>query len=105
MITYAKSVEEYNQLVEGKTVVVDFFATWCGPCKMLSPVIEQIDREHLVNCDFVKVDVDELSQLAAKYGINSIPTIIIFKDGEPKDMLLGYRGLPQLVDAIKKVIE
>ena len=105
MITHVNSVQEYNELVEGKTVVVDFFATWCGPCKMLSPVIEQIDKEGLVNCDFVKVDVDDLGELAMKYGINSIPTLIIFKDGQIKETLLGYRPLNQLVETIKKNIE
>lgn len=105
MITHVNSVSEYNELVEGKTIVVDFFATWCGPCRMLSPVIEQIDKEGLVKCDFVKVDVDDLGELAMKYGINSIPTLIIFKDGQIKETLLGYRPLNQLVDAINKNIE
>ena len=104
MITHVNSVEEFNQLVEGKTVVVDFFATWCGPCKMLSPVIDAIDKEKLVKCDFVKVDVDEVSELAAKYGIQAIPTLLIFKDGEVKNVLRGYMGKPQLVDAINKSI-
>ena len=105
MIYHVESVKQYDELVNGKTVVVDFFANWCGPCKMLSPVIEQIDEEGLVKCDFIKVDVDELDELAMRYGINSIPTILIFKDGELKETLLGYRGAPQLVEAINKNIE
>ena len=105
MISHANSVREFNELVEGKTVVVDFFATWCGPCKMLSPVIEEIDREGLVKADWVKVDVDEVSELAIKYGIQAIPTLIIFKNGEAKDVLRGFMGKPQLVNAVNKVIE
>ena len=105
MISHVNSVQEYNNLVEGKTVVVDFFATWCGPCRMLSPVIEQIDKEGLVKCDFVKVDVDELGELAAKYNVSSIPTLLVFKDGVLKETMLGYRPLPELVNSINKNIE
>ena len=105
MIYHVENVQEFEELINKPGMVVDFFATWCGPCRMLSPVIEEIDKEGLVKCDFAKVDVDELGEAAARFGINSIPTLIIFKNGEPVQTLVGYRGKLQLVETINKVIE
>ena len=105
MIKHANNLQEFNELTQGQTVVVDFFATWCGPCRMLSPVIEDVDKENLLGIDFVKVDVDEVPEAAAKFGVSSIPTLIIFKEGKAVDQLLGYRPKAQLVEDIKKSIE
>ena len=63
-------------------VVVDFFATWCGPCRMMAPVIEELAEEYDGKVKIGKLDVDENSDIAARYGVMSIPTIILFKDGE-----------------------
>ncbi|CEN24452.1 thioredoxin [[Clostridium] sordellii] len=70
-------------------VVVDFFATWCGPCKMLAPVFESVSEE-LSNAKFVKVDIDESLELAQKFGISTVPTMMIFKDGKVVDKLVGF---------------
>ena len=70
-------------------VVVDFFATWCGPCKMLAPIFESVSQE-LDNAKFVKVDIDESLELAQKFGISTVPTMMIFKDGEVVDKLVGF---------------
>ncbi|KGJ49978.1 thioredoxin [Paraclostridium dentum] len=70
-------------------VVVDFFATWCGPCKMLAPVFESVSEE-LNNAKFVKVDIDESLELAQKFGISTVPTMMIFKDGKVVDKLVGF---------------
>ncbi|MGL5651003.1 MAG: thioredoxin [Paraclostridium sp.] len=70
-------------------VVVDFFATWCGPCKMLAPVFESVSAE-LNNAKFVKVDIDESLELAQKFGISTVPTMMIFKDGKVVDKLVGF---------------
>ena len=70
-------------------VVVDFFATWCGPCKMLAPVFESVSEE-LNNAKFVKVDIDESLELALKFGISTVPTMMIFKDGKVVDKLVGF---------------
>ncbi|MBR3266923.1 MAG: thioredoxin, partial [Bacilli bacterium] len=67
----------------------DFFATWCGPCKMLSPILEKVASEH-EDLTVLKVDVDEVGDVATKYGIRSIPTLILFEDGKAVDMKLGY---------------
>jgi thioredoxin 1 len=71
-------------------VVVDFFATWCGPCKMLAPVFEGISKEMGDKAKFFKLDVDEGGRIAQKYGIAAVPTMIIFKDGVPVENLAGF---------------
>ena len=70
-------------MAENKLVLVDFFATWCGPCKMVSPLLDAISEEYAGKAAVVKVDVDEEQELAEEFGISSIPTVILFKDGEP----------------------
>ncbi len=72
-------------------VLVDFWATWCGPCKMLGPVISQIADEYEGKVKVGKVNVDEEEELAAKYGIQSIPTVLLFKGGEVVDQSLGFK--------------
>ena len=78
------SVEE-NQGV----VVVDFFATWCGPCKMLAPVFEELSQE-MSEAKFFKVDVDQALDIARKFSITTVPTVIIFKDGQAVDKMIGF---------------
>lgn len=75
---------------EKKTLVVDFWATWCGPCRMLAPVMEKLSEEFEGQAEFVKIDVDENEDAAVKYGITSIPNIIIFKNGKPAANNLGF---------------
>lgn len=75
---------------EKKTLVVDFWATWCGPCRMLAPVFEAVSEKFADKAVFVKVDVDENEAAARKYGISSIPDIILFRDGKPAAANLGF---------------
>lgn len=82
-------------------VLVDFFATWCGPCKMMSPILEQLSNERL-DVKFAAVDVDDAEGLAIKYGISSIPCMIYFKNGEESDRVIGAvpkQKLEQVVSA------
>ena len=82
---------QFDTLIGGsKPVVCDFFATWCGPCKMLGPVIEQVAADHADKAVFVKVDVDECPDLAARYGIMSIPFVAVFKNGQMTAKTLGF---------------
>ena len=92
----------FNELVLGKdgVAVIDFFATWCGPCRMLAPVMDNVSNE-VKDVSFYKVDVDENPGLAAKYGISSIPCLILFKNGEAKSKILGYRPLNDIVSWIQ----
>ena len=81
--------QEFDNTIESGVVVVDFFATWCGPCKMLSPVIDELSGE-LENVNFVKVDIDQSMDLAQKFKIVSVPTLRVFKNGEEVDTLMGF---------------
>ena len=88
---------EFEELKKQPGVlVVDFFATWCGPCKMLSPVLEEVVEELAGKAAIVKVDVDESGELASSYGIMSVPTLIVFKDGEAVKMSAGFQPKEQL---------
>ena len=75
-----------------KTVLVDFWATWCGPCRMIAPIVEEIAQEYAESVKVGKVNVDEERELAINYRIESIPTIMIFKNGKMTDTVIGYRS-------------
>lgn len=89
MLKHIKDSAEFNNETAKGKVLVDFFATWCGPCKMLAPIVEKVASEH-EDITVLKIDVDEVPDVAAKYGIRSIPTLILFEDGKAVDMKLGY---------------
>ena len=84
-------------------VLVDMFATWCGPCKMMSPVIEELAEEYEGQVKVGKVDIDADSELAAQYGIMSVPTFLVFKDGQISDKIIGAVLKEILKEAIDKV--
>ena len=94
--------ENFNEVINTeKPVLIDFYADWCGPCKMLSPVVDEIAEE---NPQFVvgKVNVDEEEALAMEFGVMSIPTLVIFKDGNVAEKLVGVRPKNAIVDALEK---
>ena len=95
------NTEEFNELRKNGKVVVDFFADWCGPCKMLSPVLEEVGKEY-PDVSFVKVNVDENEELAAEFGIMSIPAVFMLKDGEVVNSFLGFNQERFLRDQLNK---
>jgi len=97
--------ERFKEVLKNEGVVlVDFFATWCPPCKMLSPILEDMSKE-ATNFAICKLDIDEAIDTANEYGVMSVPTMIIFKDGIEKDRLVGFRRKEQIMDAINSCIE
>lgn len=86
-----------------KPVLVDFFATWCGPCKMLSPILENVKDEVGEDVLMYKFDIDEDVDIAKNYGIMSVPTMIIFKNGEEVERLVGLRQKGQIVASLNNL--
>ena len=97
----AKSVTtasfQADVLSSGKPVLVDFWAEWCGPCRMVSPILDEISAEHGERLTIVKVNVDEEPQLAQQYGITSIPALQVFQNGEVVKSIVGAKPKPQLL--------
>ncbi|MFR8216571.1 MAG: thioredoxin [Oscillospiraceae bacterium] len=92
---------ENEVLNSDKPVLVDFWAQWCGPCRMLGPIIEEIANDYEGKVKVGKVNVDEQPNLASKYGIASIPTVIVFKNGKPEKTLVGLRSKNEIENMIK----
>ena len=99
MIITSQEFEE-KVLKSELPVLVDFFATWCGPCKMMSPIVEEIEKELEGKANVYKIDTDEATDLAMKYNIMSIPTFIVFKNGEVVQTAVGMRDKQELIDMI-----
>ena len=92
----------FDEAVRGeKPVLVDFWATWCGPCRMLAPVIEEIANEYAGKVKVGKVNVDDERELALEYGVSSIPTVMVFQNGEVKQTSVGYRPKEEIEQLLK----
>ncbi|KAB2338768.1 thioredoxin [Cytobacillus depressus] len=94
--------QSFTSDVESGVVLVDFWAPWCGPCKMIAPVLEDLDTEIGDKVKIVKVDVDENQETAGKYGVMSIPTLFVFKDGEVVDKVVGFQPKEALAELLNK---
>ena len=96
--------ENFEDIVgKNSVVLIDFFATWCGPCKMLSPVLEQVNEEIGSEVKITKLDIDNSMDLAKKFGVMSVPTMILFKDGKEVERIVGLRQKTQIIDAINNI--
>lgn len=95
------SDQSFKSEVESSgTVLVDFWAPWCGPCKMIAPVLEDLDKDIGSQLKIAKLNVDDNPESASRFGVMSIPTLIVFKDGQPVDKVVGF----QPKDALKSVV-
>ncbi|MEW9267007.1 thioredoxin [Kineococcus endophyticus] len=102
MSTQALTLETHDETVKDGIVLIDFWADWCGPCKQFAPVFEQASEQH-DDITFTKVDTEEQQQLAARYGITSIPTLVAYRDGIPVFGQPGALPGPALEDLIQQV--
>ena len=98
---------DFEQMVlQAKTpVLVDFWAEWCGPCRMVAPIVEELAEEYKGRVSFAKLDVDQNPKTASQYGIMSIPSLIIFKNGAPASNLVGFRPKADLKRNLDAVLE
>jgi thioredoxin 1 len=100
------STENFEKEVEKSEmpVLVDFWAPWCGPCRMITPIIEELSKEFGTQVRFAKCNVDDENAIAGKFKIMSIPTMILFKEGHPADKIIGARSKSELEEFINKYI-
>ncbi len=101
IITVDQDSFQKTVLESQKPVLVDFWAPWCGPCRAVAPIVEELAKEYSGKAGFAKVNVDDSPFVASSYGIMSIPTIMIFKNGKPAEQVIGYK--PK--DELKKLLD
>ena len=104
-VTTVTSRSEFDKAISqtGKVVIVDFTATWCGPCQRISPLFQVIAERHTQKAIFLKIDVDNFPELVEKFGVHAMPTFIAFKHGQKKDMFIGAQE-DQLTDFIERLV-
>jgi thioredoxin len=88
--------DEFNEVKEAAVALVDFYADWCGPCKMMGPVLEELSGEYDGKVSFFKIDVDEAQELAAEYQVSSIPNLVLFKNGDKVSDSIGFKPADDL---------
>jgi thioredoxin 1 len=103
-MAYVKTVDDrtFSDVIANGTVLVDFSADWCGPCQMLAPILEMLAEQMKDTVTIIKVDVDQSQSIAMQYDISSVPTLILFKDGELKERVVGLKDLKSLQRLIEE---
>ena len=95
---------EFDSIKDNGVVLVDFYADWCGPCKMISPILEELAKEYDGKATIVKVNVDEHGDIAGRYGVMSIPNLVLFKNGEVVKQVVGFQPKNQLEALLNSVL-
>ncbi len=103
-LTFTDENFDTEVLKADKPVLIDFWAVWCGPCRMIAPIVEELANEYEGKVKIGKLDVDENQGVSIKYGVRSIPTLLIFKDGKVKDTVIGAVPKSHLVQRLKAVL-
>jgi len=101
---YIESLEQFDEIIKDGVCLVDFYASWCGPCKMLAPFIEEIAIEYDGKAKVCKVDVDKVEDLAYRYSIRSIPALMYFKDGKLLDTSVGFQSKENIVNKLESFL-
>ncbi|NEO75257.1 MULTISPECIES: thioredoxin [Moorena] len=101
-----KQFKTFQELLSGSDVpvLVDFYAIWCGPCQMMAPILEQVNAELKDRLKVVKIDTDKYPQLASQYGIEALPTLVLFKNGQPQQRIEGLRPAEDLIQLLQPLI-
>lgn len=104
VVTFTDSNFEAEVLKSSEPVLVDFWAVWCGPCRAIAPMVEELANDYQGKARIGKLNVDENQAIAGKYGIRSIPTLLVFKNGQVVDQVIGAVPKSKLVDALNKAL-
>ncbi|NEN92796.1 MAG: thioredoxin [Okeania sp. SIO3H1] len=101
-----KQFNSFDELLANSEmpVLVDFYATWCGPCQMMAPILEQVNQKMKDRLRIVKIDTDKYPQLASKYSIQALPTLVLFKNGQPVEQIEGVIQAQQLVERLENIV-
>jgi thioredoxin len=101
-----KQFSSFEELLSNSDtpVLVDFYATWCGPCQMMTPILEQVGATLRDRLQVVKIDTDKYPNLASKYQIEALPTLVLFKDGQPAEKIEGVHQAPQLIQHLSTLL-
>ena len=101
-----KQFSSFEDLLKssGLPILVDFYATWCGPCQMMAPILEQVGANLRDRLQIVKIDTDKYPNLASKYQIEALPTLVLFKDGQPAEKIEGVHQAPQLIQHLNTLV-
>jgi len=104
LVTITDDNFEEEVLKSDKPVLIDFWATWCGPCRMIAPIVEEMSTEYEGKAKIGKLDVDSNQQTSIRYGVRSIPTLLLFNNGELKETIIGAVPKAHLVDKLESVL-
>ena len=101
-----KQFSSFQDLLEGSDlpVLVDFYATWCGPCQMMAPILEEVGANLRDRLQVVKIDTDKYPNLASKYQVEALPTLVLFKDGQPAERIEGVQQAQQLIQHLSSLV-
>ncbi|MBD2568947.1 MULTISPECIES: thioredoxin [Nostocaceae] len=105
-MTTKKQFNSFEEMLSGSDVpvLVDFYADWCGPCKLMAPILEQVNAQLKDRLRIIKIDTEKYTELASQYNILALPTLVLFKKGQPVDRIEGVMQAPQLVQHLQSLI-